>query len=179
MMWALLVILFGLLLLVLEVFLPSGMLGFVALGAIVFGVVMVFYAPESEGGGTLSGILTLIVLLILLPIIVGYALSYWPYSPIGKRMQLGTPSEESEATLADMPEVMELEQYRGQIGRTLSPHQPSGVVQVQDRRLESTTEGLFIDANCMVRIYDVREGRLYVRPLNPDELADLPDDLTT
>ena len=56
---------------------------------------------------------------------------------------------------------------------------PSGMSEVQGRRMDSTTEGLFIDANCMVRVYDIREGRLYVRPLNPQELADLPDDLTT
>ena len=179
MIWGLLLILLGLILLSLEMFLPSGTLGFLALAAIIIGVVMVFYAPESEGGGLVTGILTLVALLILMPIILYYSFSWWPHSPIGKRLTLGAPSAESESTLADMPELSELSQYKGQIGKTLSPHQPSGVVLVQDRRLESTTEGLFIDANRMVRVYDVREGRLYVRPLNPDELGTMPDDLTS
>lgn len=176
MMWGLLIILLGLLLLVLEVFVPSGTLGFLALAAIVVGVVMVFYAPESEGGGMMSGILTMVALLVLLPIIIGYIVSWWPHSPIGRRLTLGAPTD-AESTLASLPEIVELDQYKGQIGRTLSPHQPSGVVEVQGRRMDSTTEGLFIDADRMVRVYDVREGRLYVRPLNPDELADLPEDL--
>jgi membrane-bound serine protease (ClpP class) len=176
MMWGLLIILLGLLLLILEIFIPSGTLGFLALAAIVVGVVMVFFAPESEGGGMTSGILTLLGLLILLPIIIGYMLAWWPHSPMGKRMTLAAPTEE-ESTIAFNPEVLELEQYRGQLGRTLSPHQPSGVVQVQNRRLESTTEGLFIDADCLIRVYDVREGRLYVRPLNAEERANLPEDL--
>jgi membrane-bound serine protease (ClpP class) len=179
MIWGLLIILLGLVLLSLEMFLPSGTLGFLALAAIVIGVVMVFYAPESEGGGTVSGVLTVAVLLLIMPVILYYSFAYWPSSRVGKWMTLGAPSAESEATLADVPEVMELAQYKGQIGRTLSPHQPSGVVMVQDRRLESTTEGLFIDANRMVRVYDVREGRLYVRPLNPDELGTMPDDLSS
>lgn len=177
MTWGLLIILLGLLLLVLEVFIPSGgLLGLLALVAIVLGVVMIFFAPESEGGGLLSGVLTLAGLLVLLPIIVGYALSWWPYSPMGKRLTLGAPLE--EVTMATLPEVAELEQYKGQIGKTLSPHQPSGMCEIQGRRMDSTTEGLFIDANRMVRVYDIREGRLYIRPLNPDELADLPEDLS-
>ena len=74
MTFAIAAILLGILFLVLEVFLPSGgLLMIFSLFFIGAGVVLIFYTPESEGGGYRTGITTIVGLLVLLPVIGGAA----------------------------------------------------------------------------------------------------------
>ncbi len=177
MLWAFLLILLGLVLLAVEVFVPSGGALFIAaMVAIVVGVVMIFYAPESEGGGTTSGLLTLIALFLLIPAVVATALHFWPRTPMGKRFFLSQP--DADSTMADLPEHVEMEALKGQIGKTLTPLRPSGVTLIQGHRIDTKTEGSFVDAGQWVRVIDVRSGQVTVRPLDSGEINDLPDDLT-
>jgi membrane-bound ClpP family serine protease len=176
MVWAFLLILLGLLLLVLELFVPSGgAITTLAIVALVVGVVMVFYAPESEGGGTTAGFLTIGGLLVVIPLFFGVAFHYWPRTPIGKKFFL--PEPDADATLAASLEFSELEQLKGQIGKTITPHGTSGSTLIQGRRIDTKTEGLFVEAGTWVRVVDVRAGQVTVRPLSDDEVHRLPDDL--
>lgn len=177
MVWGVTLILLGLLLLMLEVFIPSGgLILIMALTAMVSGVVMIFYTPESQGGGTTSGLITLIVLVVLAPILAGVALYYWPHTPVGKLLRLKAAPE--DATLASSQSVLELEQYRGQIGKTLTPHQPSGQVEIFGKRLDSTSEGRFLDTGQFVKVVAIHNGHLIVRPVG-GEVSNLPEGLLT
>src|SRR6516225_3060873 len=95
---ALAAILFGILLLALEVFIPSGgilmILSLFSLGA---GVVMVFYAPASEGGGVTAGVITIIGLVMLLVVVGGMFLYFFPQTSMGKQYFLSQPTEEESA----------------------------------------------------------------------------------
>lgn len=176
MLWAVLLILLGLLLLVIEVFVPSGgAITTLAIVALIVGVVMVFYAPESEGGGMTSGFLTIGALFVLIPLTLGVAFHFWPKTPIGKKFFL--PEPDADATFASFAEFEELEQLKGQIGRTLTPHGTSGSTLIQGRRIDTQTEGLFVEAGRWVRVVDVHAGQVTVRPLSDGEIHRLPDDL--
>ena len=178
MTWGLLLVLLGLLLLIAEVFIPSyGMLSVLSIVAFVVGITMIFRAPESEGGGTTAGLLTLIAMFILIPIITFLGLRLWPRTPMGKRLMLHEPTEDT--SMASLPEYRELEQLKGQIGKTVTPHRPSGVTLLQGRDVDTKTEGIFLEAGEWVRVIDVRAGQVTVRPLSEDELLQLPDELTT
>jgi membrane-bound ClpP family serine protease len=176
MLWAILLILLGLLLLVIEVFVPSGgAITTLAIVALIVGVVMVFYAPESEGGGRTSGFLAIAALFVLIPIVMGVAFHFWPKTPMGKKFFL--PEPEADSTFAALPEFEELEELKGQIGKTVTPHGTSGSTIIQGRRIDTKTEGLFVEAGRWVRVVDVRAGQVTVRPLSDDEVHRLPDDL--
>jgi membrane-bound serine protease (ClpP class) len=173
---ALLLILIGLVLLVLEVFIPShGILFILSTAALVLGVTMVFFAPESEGGGLLGGLITISVLVIVIPILVGVAFHFWPRTPIGKKFFLPTPHEDAAAALPDSGDV---ENLRGQIGQTVTELRPSGVTLILGKRIDTKTEGMYVPAGQWVRVVDVRFGQVTVRPLNDRELGQLPEDLT-
>jgi membrane-bound serine protease (ClpP class) len=176
MVLALAAILFGIVLLALEVFLPSGgLLMILSLFSLGSGVVLIFYAPASEGGGTTAGIIAIVGLLILLPVLGGSLFYLFPQTSMGKQYFLSQPTEE-EATITTEAEDA-FAQLRGQIGKTVTQHQPSGAVQVQGRRYDSVTEGLFVDAGQFVRVVAVKGSQLIVRPVSDRELQELPSDL--
>lgn len=180
-MWlAVLLILLGLVLLVAEVFIPSGgLLLLLAIVALVLGVVLVFFAPESEGGGVTSGVITVGILFVVIPLLLGVAFHYWPRTPMGKRMALQVPSEGGEDE--GLEAYTEDEEIIGQIGQTVTPLRPAGITLIQGRRYDTKTEGIFVEAGQWVRVVDVGPGHVVVRPLDERELDQLPkpNDLTT
>ncbi|MFT3881385.1 MAG: NfeD family protein [Gemmatales bacterium] len=176
MTWAILAILLGILFLALEIFLPSGgLMMILSLFFVGAGVVLIFFTPESEGGGATTGVITIVGLLVLLPVIGSVLFYYWPYTPMGKAVFLKEPTEEEALVVTEAQQAFE--QLQGQIGRTLTLHQPSGATDLKGKRYDSTTEGVFVDAGQYVKVVAVKGSQLVVRLVNPHELDDLPTDL--
>jgi membrane-bound ClpP family serine protease len=158
----------GLLLLIAEFFLPtSGLLLAISLSAVFIGVAMTFFYSEDPS----TGLITLIAVFIALPAIGGTMLHYWPRTPFGKRMFLNGPDE--DATIANMPVVLELEQLRGRFGKAISPLRPAGVVDFDGKRVDTITEGTMVDVGQLVRCIDVKAGRVIVRPIDKPDLGEL------
>ena len=108
----------GIVLLVGELFLPTGGVLFLfSVACFIGGVIMAFVY-----GQTYTGVITLVGVFVGVPV-VGIALFYlWPHTPLGQRTL--QPLEDG-STVASMPGVAELEQYRGRYGRTVSPMRPA------------------------------------------------------
>lgn len=163
-------ILLGLLLLGAEIFLPTGGILFVlALGSLVVGVAMVF-AHDAQHD-TRWGMATVVSLAVLIPVLGSLLLHYWPKTAIGRRFFLSGPEE--DATVANMPVHLELEQLRGRYGKTVSSLRPSGIVDFDGRRVDTMSEGDMIPPGQWVRCIDVKAGKVVVRPV------DHPPDLET
>src|SRR5262249_61904000 len=112
-------------------------------------------------GGT-SAWITLLFRVVLGPFLIGFLAYYWQFSPMARVLRLKAPQE--TLSLADTEAVAGLEQYRGQIGRTLTPHQPSGQVEIFGKRLESTADGMLLEAGQHVKGVGLREGHLVQPP---------------
>jgi membrane-bound serine protease (ClpP class) len=165
---AFLLIVIGLLMLVAELFVPSGVFFALSLAGIGGGVAMTFlYSNDSY-----TGWLTLLVVFIVVPALGGLVIKYWPRTPMGRRFFLQQQTED-DATIASMPVNVELEQLRGRFGRTLSPLRPAGVVDFDGRRIDTITEGMMVDADQWVRCIDVKAGKVIVRPAAKPRLDDL------
>jgi membrane-bound serine protease (ClpP class) len=165
--WPFLLIGLGLVLLVAELFLPTGGILFVlSVAALVVGVAMTYLYDAA------LGITTLIVVLIGAPALFGLAFYFWPKTAVGKRFFLHGPQEDD--TLASTPVNLELEQLRGHYGRTLSPLRPAGVTDFDGRRVDTISEGIMIEAGQWVRCIDVQAGKVIVRAVDkPPDLGDL------
>lgn len=73
-----------------------------------------------------------------------------------------------------LPELSELDQLKGQTGKTVTPMRPAGAVQFGGRRIDALTEGMMLDPGVWVRCVDVKAGRVIVRRVDaPHELSDL------
>lgn len=161
------IIVLGFVLLVAELFIPTcGVLLVVSLGAIVVGVAMTFNAADPT-----TGLITLIVVFMAIPVVGGMMLHYWPRTRLGKRFFLHGPDE--DATIANMPVNIELEALHGRIGKALSDLRPAGVSEFEGKRVDTITEGMMIPVGSWVRVIDVKAGKVIVRRVDKPDLHDL------
>jgi membrane-bound ClpP family serine protease len=149
-----------------ELLIPThGLLFALGLGAEIIGVAFAFRYGLS------TGVMTLVVVLVVVPLVGGGLLRLWPKTPLGKRLFL--PGPDDDDTVANMPVNLELERLRGRFGRTLSALRPCGLVDFDGKRVDTMTGGEMIEQYRWVRCVDVKEGRVIVREVPP------PPDLGT
>lgn len=145
----------GLLLLVLEVFIPSG--GMIGLCSIACLVLCLWYAfAESLG----LGLAFMIVDLIALPLTAALALSLWSRTPLGRKLFL-RPPEAGEIGISHSDQ--HLGDLVGLEGRSLSALRPSGHVEIRGRRVDALAEEGFVPEGVTVLGIRVRSGQLVVR----------------
>jgi len=165
--WPSVFLVLGLLLLIVEVFIPSG--GFIGIGSIVCLVLCLWYAFEQSLG---LGVTFMVIDLVALPLTAGLAFSLWSRTPLGRRFLLKPPApEEIEVSHADH----HLEILVGQLGRTLTPLRPCGHVEIDGQRADALAEEGFLPAAATVRVLRVRSGQVVVRGLR-DPAHDLREE---
>ena len=161
--WPLLLMAFGLLLLIAEVFIPSG--GSIGLLALCCLGLSLWRAFEQS---TDLGLKFLLADGVLLPLAMALAIHLWPRTPLARRVFLARPTpEEIEVSHSGQ----RLDHLIGQHGRALSPLRPSGSVDFDGRRLDGLSEEGLIPSGALIVAVRVRSGQLVVRaapdpPLN-------------
>jgi membrane-bound ClpP family serine protease len=161
--WAIILLVVGIIILVLEVLVPSGgLLGVLSGASLLTSVGLAF----SEGLGT--GIVFLAVVLATVPTVVGVGMHYWPNTRLGRKLVLvpPEPADIDPSTERDR----ELRGLVGQVGRTLTPHLPSGITEIDGRRVDTIAIGMGLDAGVAVSVVDVQGHRVLVRRIEPDDL---------
>ncbi len=156
--WALLLMIVGCGLVVLEVFIPSGgLLSFLSAVVIVASVVMGFRRDMTTG-------LSFVVLtLVAVPSVLALAFKYWPLTPMGKAF-LG----ELKST-AELNPVESRRELIGKVGVAKSKMLPSGSVQIDGKSIDAMSQGLAIEKGQAVVVVEVRANRVVVRPADEDE----------
>lgn len=161
--WAVVLMVIGFGLVVLEVFIPSGgVLGFFSVMAIVASVYFAFQRSTSIGFGFVMASL------VGVPVVVGLAFKYWPHTPMGK------------AFLGELPDESEIRPYDprrdlvGRLGIAKSKMLPSGSVSVDGRYVDAVSNGSAIEAGQTVIVVEVRGNRVVVRPADDDDLRQQP-----
>ncbi|MEM1303727.1 MAG: NfeD family protein [Planctomycetota bacterium] len=168
----------GVLLLVAEVFFPSGgVLGLLSASAL---IAAVYYAFTSSGGFT-AGVTMIVLEIIVAPIALVYALKILPQTAIGKTIMGEAPTSEDVTLEDDRHELV------GRVGVARTKMLPSGDVEIDGQMLDAVTKGQAIEPGEYVKVVEVRGNRLMVRragegdrPANPnpgDLLARSADEL--
>lgn len=169
--WAILLLVCGLLLIVLEVFVPSGgVIGFLSIVALMTAIGMAFYQSGLETGLTFVGVIAVAV-----PSLLALAFRWWPHTPMGKRLLLGVP--DPNELLPDSPMRRTLKELVGHVGTAKSLMLPSGAIEIDGMTLDALSEGLPIEAGQRVRVIEVRANRVVVRPVDKDETPTDPNDI--
>jgi membrane-bound ClpP family serine protease len=171
--WAVLLLLVGLGMAMLEVFVPSGgILGFVAVCSILTAIVVGFMDGRPWFAFTI-----LTTAAIGLPVAVTVALKWWPKTPLGRRMLLGPRPDED--VLPDTPRKLGLRDLVGRIGVAKSEMLPSGAIRIDGRTVDAVTEGMPVDVGQRVRVMEVHGNRVVVRPVEAESpSAGAPDPLS-
>lgn len=176
-LWAILLLVGGLGLLILEVFVPSGgILGLLAALCVAAAIVVGFTI------GLRQGITVSATAAVLVPLVLALAVRVWPHTPIGRLMLLSRP-EDPDAILPDSVAYRGLRQLIGKTGVSVSTMLPSGLVEIEGERYDAVGEGEAIEPGKPIRVVDVRTNRIVVRlaegehvspaDAQPDSLADV------
>ena len=163
-LWAIVLLLVSLGFLVLETFIPSyGVLGFFAAVSAVGGIALGFVA------GPLEGTILLGASLVVFPMAVYLGLKWWPHTPVGRRVLLPIPAEED--VLPDTPQLRQLKQLVGKLGRAKTVMLPSGPVEIEGRTVDCVSEGMPIEAGQLVKVIEVRGMRVVVRAVEEERTS--------
>jgi len=157
---ALMLLLLGLSLAVLELILPTagvlgGLAGICMLAAILYAYIRVDLA---------TGTAFLAMAVIVVPILIGFALQLWPKTPIGKLFILDTPESDDEETVH--PSII------GKRGIAKSPLLPSGVAEFDGRNLDVVVMGTMADQGDLVEVVEVDGNRILVAVVSDNKVED-------
>jgi len=162
--WPSVFLVMGLLLLSLELFVPSG--GFIGLSAAVsigLGLWNAFQISARLGWFFVA------VDFVAVPATAVAAFRLWVRSPLGRRFTLAPPDpDEIEVSHGDRP----LAELSGQEGQALTPLHPCGHVELKGRRYDGMAESGLIPEGSRVRVVRVRSGQLVVRPVESPHASD-------
>lgn len=149
----------GLLLVIVEVFIPShGLIAITSFGCALGGIYCLFKYS------TMWGIIGIGLVLVLGPTSIGFALRIWPSTPIGRKMLGEIPPEEQEAQrLAALKERERLMGLVGAVGKAVSDLRPIGVVLIDGQRHDALSETGFIPAGSKVKVTVVEGNQVKVR----------------
>jgi membrane-bound serine protease (ClpP class) len=151
----------------LELFVPSG--GMIALLAAVaaVGSIVAFFAYD-----TTWGLVALGLYVVLGPILGVFGFKLWLHSPLGRRMILGgddpTLDPDADPTgLTERARQERLAQLKGLIGArgvAVTSLRPVGTVKIDGQRLDAMAESGVIDAGSPIVVTDVYDNQIKVRP---------------
>ena len=148
------IIIVGLLLMAAEVYLVPG---FNVVGIIGFLLIVFALGFTFSHAGFLGGVTTMVS-----TVVAGGGLFYWMWqSGAWDRFVLETSLSKDDNLIARESE--QRTHYLGKTGLALTPLRPSGVVEIDQERIEVVTEGDFIAAGSKVRVVAMDRRRYFVR----------------
>ncbi len=155
---AVLCLLLGCALIVLEVFIPSGgILSFFSVVAIIASLAIAFRRD------TTTGLAFLVMTVIAVPSVVALAFKYWPLTPMGKAF-LGELPSEADAQLDDPRRELV-----GRVGIAKSTMLPSGSVLIDDQLIDAISQGTAIEVGQAIVVVEVKGNRVVVRKADEEE----------
>jgi membrane-bound serine protease (ClpP class) len=149
----------GVILIVLELFVPGGILGIIGLGAV---VTSFFLATDDIAGMGLSLLIAMLVTIIAMVLL---------FTVFGKKIRLFDRIVLRDSTNTEQGYVSNVSRIElvGQEGVTLTPLRPAGTAVIKEERIDVVTEGNFIGANKKVRIVKAEGSRIVVREIFSEE----------
>ena len=167
---ALLLMAVGLVLIVAEVFIPSG--GAISVCSAVTILAGVYYAWTAWGSSSpLKLVAYLASLSILIPTGIGTALYMLPHTRVGKAAILSGPTPEETDAFGDLERKHAA--FVGQFGVTVTVLNPAGTVRIGGERVACQSEGSIIEHGVTVRVVSARYNFVIVRAATGSELAAL------
>ena len=143
----------GLFLIVIEIFIPGGVVGFLGSLSLVAAVITGFYA-FGPNGGMISAIGTIILGSLVLLI----WLKLFPKTLIGRHLTLQTDGKSFKSFEDDASLI-------GSEGTALSHLRPAGIASINGKRLDVVSEAGFIENGASIKVIKIEGNRIVVRAL--------------
>ncbi|WP_417899542.1 nodulation protein NfeD [Bacillus haimaensis] len=151
----------GVIFIVLEIFVPGGILGVLGLGAVITSFFLATDNIVETGIALLIAMLVTVVAMVVL------------FTVFGKRIRLFDRIILRDSTNTEQGYVSNVSRIElvGQEGVTLTPLRPAGTAVIKEERIDVVTEGSFIGSNKRVRIVKAEGPRIVVREIHTEDLT--------
>jgi membrane-bound ClpP family serine protease len=160
--WAILLLVLGCVLVVTEVFIPSG--GIISiLAAVAFITSILIASWDGPTTGPATGFIFAAITVLAVPSLVAVAFKYWPNTRMGKAF-LGELPREDEVVPDDPRRAL-----IGRVGVARSKMLPSGAVEIDGQMIDAMSQGQAIEPGAYVVVVEVRANRVVVRPAGKDQ----------
>lgn len=143
----------GLILLIVEAIVP----GFGLPG--ISGIILVIAGTILAMGTITSALVSLSIAIILTAIITILLIKLGHKSPHLEKIVLTTHQKDEEGYLSASTK----EEYLGKEGMTVSELRPSGIIEIDGKRLDALSEGSFIPKETPIKIVRVEGSKIFVR----------------
>lgn len=164
--WALLLLAAGLLMILVEVFIPSG--GLIAAITVAIFVASGVFAHQAWATKVpWAWWAYMISVPLLIPTMIVFAFSYLPHTPFGRQILLEPPAADSVSP--DDGDDERLRAIVGKRGVASTPLRPTGSITIDGRRYSAASRGLFIEAGNAVQVVAVERGTALVKTPEPGE----------
>ncbi len=149
------------LLLTAEFFLPTGgLLGVASVVALISSLVIAFSHSLAFGSVLLS------VAVVSTPVMIASLVRVWPHTPIGRRMLNRRPGQIDDGGPAKRTRDGQLlTELVGCHGIAQTDLLPSGLVLIENEKLDAISMGMPIDGGAAIVVTHVDAGRIHVRAL--------------
>ena len=143
------------LLIVAEVFVPSGGIISICSLACLAGGVAIFFHHSTKAGwvGTTIAV-------VMIPVVLVIAYKIFPKTEFGKTVTLTPPQREHGDAI---PDSEQLQKLLGAEGVVLTPLRPVGMCDFAGRKVECVAEGGYVNKEKKVKVIDVEHRRVTVR----------------
>ncbi|MHC4727953.1 MAG: NfeD family protein [Planctomycetota bacterium] len=142
-------------LIIAEIFIPSGgLISLCALACVIGGAVIFFQVS------TMAGWIGIGVALVMIPTVLIFAYKIFPKTRFGKSVTL-TPPERQQGDA--VPDTSELKELLGAAGVVLTPLRPVGMCDFAGRRIECVAESGYVEKGKKVKVINVESTQLTVR----------------
>lgn len=151
----------GLALLILEFFVPGGIIGVIGVALMIIGLL---FSGESVVHMAYSILIAVFISVLGMVVLVKF---------FGKNLHVFSKIVLKDATTSEEGYVSNVNRIDllGKKGKSLTPLRPSGTVVIDKERIDVVTEGNYIEANVDVEVVQVEGTRIVVRKVN-DELEE-------
>lgn len=160
-LWGLGLIGAALLIIVIELFVPSfGVLAVAATACAITGVVFLWLYDA------MVGLMASVTLAVLVPIGFAFFVKTFPHTPIGRWIFLNSPEPEEVIRERQKRELDERLALVGAEGQAMTALRPVGVVRIDGKRYDALSDGPMIEAGAKVRVVSVDGTQVKVRQVS-------------
>ena len=142
-------------LLVVEVFVPSGgLISVCSLGCLIGGLMIFFHSS------TTAGWIGIVVAVIMIPSVLIVTYRIFPKTRFGKSVTLNPPIRQVGDAI---PDTDERKKMPGAVGTVITDLRPVGMCDFSGQRVECVAESGYIDKGSKVKVIHVESAKLTVR----------------
>jgi len=144
-------------LIVAEVFVPSGGLISVCSLVCLAGGLVIFFRQSNTAGW-----IGVVIAIVMIPTVLILAYRLFPSTGFGKSVILAPPQRRQGDAI---PDSEQLQAKLGAVGTVISPLRPVGTCDFSGERLECVAESGYVDKGTKVKVIHVRGTQLTVRAI--------------